>query len=1057
MKSLPKRAYNILFHTHTVAGITTSVALFVIFFTGSISFFRHHMFQWEQPENRIEYAENIDLDRVLQTIAENNPNYIPDEDLNIWNGNSLVPVIRFTGHEHPKGDTSREDYFRGIIIPSDNYRYIPNTEPKYTLIDTLYRLHYLRQFPFGRYIAGFAGLFLLFASITGVLIHWQHVVGKLYAFVTKGEWRKIWSNAHTTLGLIGLPFQLVYGFTGALLGLLTFILLPSALLLFDGDTDKVIATVQPEMGIHPPEDSTKLQNKSVQAYFLKAQELFNNREITQIKLQRYGRNDGMITLNVDDGRNINGSGYVMYALKDGRELFRMEPNNKSYASSVLNALIKLHYGAFGGFFIKFTYFFLGLITCFMLISGIMLWYEARINNSKYTRRQRKFQYRSTKVFLSICMALLPATAILFIANKLVPIDTSSRISVVNSIFFISWLVLTIVGLFHKNFRHINIKYLTLLGILGLFVPLSNGLTTGDWFWSTWVERQWAIVSVDIAWILTSLLSFFSVYFIIKTNKNLPFNRQTGNTVTDRATTTKLLNTAINKDAEVIILYATSTGNSKNIAEQAQAYYNKQNVKATCKSTLHISVEDISTATNLLAIVSTDGEGDPPPMAYRFFDELFAKHMPRLEQLNFSVCALGDSDYDNFCLTGKELDRRLLELGATAFYPRIDCDIDYSASAMKWIKETCALFTQGNGMDTPGMQLTPEKVYQGIITERRELTNGKEVLPVFHLELNVNNADITYTIGDSIEIFPKNPEWLAEKINSCLEYDNLANKDVFKQKLQEEFEITTLKTQTIEKFYKLTENNLLKELLENPQELYELIEKGNVLDLIIRYKLQINAGALEQLLPPLKGREYSIASSPTMHPNALHLTIKTIRYDYLDNKHEGTASVYANETLQIGTKLDFKLSTNELFSLPKNANTPIIMIGVSTGIAPFRAILQERKVFKQPKNTWLIIGNRYKAQDNLYADEFEDFIKDEILERCDKVFSRDDNALKYVYEVIEENKGEMKVWLSKGAHVYLCGSIKMAKSVKQYWEQSFAKTKHSMLNLIQEERWHEDIY
>lgn len=334
------------------------------------------------------------------------------------------------------------------------------------------------------------------------------------------------------LQIIGLPFQLIYAVTGAMFGLLPLLLIPSAFLLFDGDAEKVMETVNPSMAIHPPEDSTAVKSIHLQEYYLKAKQLFPNKEITRIGTHHLGSNDGMISINVDDEIAINGGGFVMYALKDGRELMRLQPNEVEYTNSVLNAMTKMHYGAFGGFFMRIIYFFLGLITCFMLIKGILLWYEAR-NNRKYTDKQQRFHYRITKLFLSICLAMLPATALIFLANKLVPYETPSRVLVVNSIFFISWLVFTTVGLFQKKFRKISLNYLLMFGLLGLLVPLANGYVTGDWFWKTISEGNWYVAGVDLSWLVIGIISL--VLFIKTPQKAKP---QTENRISTTTTSTK---------------------------------------------------------------------------------------------------------------------------------------------------------------------------------------------------------------------------------------------------------------------------------------------------------------------------------------------------------------------------------------------------------------------------------------------------------------------------------------------------------------------------------------
>lgn len=519
LKGLANRAYNILFHTHTVAGITISFALFVIFYAGAFALFRHEIYQWENPEARFEVTEAIDLDKTIAAVEANKTNFAETEIFTIVPPNHEMPFIRFYGAEYEDGDTSKIERFSALINANDNYQFTDLEQPRTTVGNTLYHLHYFRQIPFGIHISGLVALFFLFASITGLLIHWRNLITKFYAFTMGGKWKQIWTNAHTVLGVIGLPFQIVYAVTGALFGLLTLLLLPSALVLFGGDTDKVLATVRPDSAIKVSKDATIIEHAPLKTFYNKVKTMYPEIDATSIRARNYGREDGYVTVFLDDHRTIHGFGQVIFALKDGSVLSKTEPYQMTYTESVLNTVTKLHFATFGGLLLKVVYFILAMITCFMFLSGVLLWKEAR-NNKRYTEQQKQFHHRVTKIYLAICLGLFPATALIFIGNKLVPMDVLARTFYVNTIFFTGWFALIIAGLFWNNLRQLNKNYLKIGGLLSLLVPVANGLITSDWFWNTIAEGHWYVASVDLFWLFTGISALVLNRYISNTTKEV---------------------------------------------------------------------------------------------------------------------------------------------------------------------------------------------------------------------------------------------------------------------------------------------------------------------------------------------------------------------------------------------------------------------------------------------------------------------------------------------------------------------------------------------------------
>ncbi|MEM1135065.1 MAG: PepSY-associated TM helix domain-containing protein [Bacteroidota bacterium] len=516
LKGLGNRAYNIIFHTHTVAGIVISFALFVIFYAGAFSLFRHEIYLWENQEARFEAPKVIDYDKALFEVDKT---YSIDKHTiaNVLLPNQHNPYIKVFGAFHDTDSTTKR--IQASIDPK-SYEINDLSNPKTTVGDTMYELHYFGQIPVvGLYISGFVALFFLFASITGLLIHWQNIFTKFFSFITEGKWKQIWTNAHTVLGMIGLPFQIMYAITGALFGLLTLLLLPSVLILFNGDTDEVFKHIRPLDAIELNQNAPLATNPISLNHFIEAATSdYPNHKVKSVSLLNYGLEDAIAMVYIDDIKGILSDGYVTFSMSDGMivEKATTFPNEKTYAESVLSFLTKLHFGTFGGIFLKIIYFILSMITCFMIVSGILIWKTARENNN-YTHKQKQFHHRVTKTYLAICLSMFPAFALLFIANKLVPMSLDDRAPIVEISFFFSWLCLTLIGLSWNSYAKLNKNYLLTGGILSLFVPIMNGAVTGDWFWITWYTFP-VVAYVDIFWLFTGIISLFIVFNVLQVAK-----------------------------------------------------------------------------------------------------------------------------------------------------------------------------------------------------------------------------------------------------------------------------------------------------------------------------------------------------------------------------------------------------------------------------------------------------------------------------------------------------------------------------------------------------------
>jgi len=511
LKGLGNRAYNVLFHTHTVAGIVISFALFVIFYAGSFALFRHEIAQWENPEARQPMAQNFNYELALQKVdSVYGLDYT--QLTNIIYPADGSPFFKVFGAYNTSDSTTE----RMAAYVAPNYRVQDMRQPVTTVSDTLYYLHYFRQIPVvGMYIAGLVSLFFLFAIITGLLIHWRNLFTKFFAFVIEGKWKNIWTNTHTVLGVIGLPFQIMYAITGSFFALLTIILLPSVVILYEGDSTKIFNKVTPENTIELDPAAPLAQNKSLAELKAQVEAAYPNLHVSRASIRNYGMADALITWRIHDHKGIRSSGSITMYMKDGIELkdVSIPPVNKNYSQSVIEMISRLHFAEYGGYVLKATYFIMAMITALMIMAGVLIWRKARNNNS-YTYKQRLFHHKVTKVYLAICLSMFPAFAVIFLANKLIPMSLTGRVTWVNGIFFISWLALTIIGLFWNNYAKQNRNYLGIGGVLALTIPIINGVVTGHWFWLV-IDTLPFVASVDLFWLGAGITALYLAYKVLK--------------------------------------------------------------------------------------------------------------------------------------------------------------------------------------------------------------------------------------------------------------------------------------------------------------------------------------------------------------------------------------------------------------------------------------------------------------------------------------------------------------------------------------------------------------
>ncbi|UVF20439.1 flavodoxin domain-containing protein [Microvirga terrae] len=524
-----------------------------------------------------------------------------------------------------------------------------------------------------------------------------------------------------------------------------------------------------------------------------------------------------------------------------------------------------------------------------------------------------------------------------------------------------------------------------------------------------------------------------------------------------------------------ILFASESGNAERLAQDVAKLARKDGFKPKIVDFADLDVADLPQHGKLVVIAATWGEGEPPGRAARAYAALMGPSAPRLEGTSFAVLALGDTAYAEFCGVGKALDARLAELGAVRAADRVDCDLDFEAPAAAWIKTTLAAFapaqespaqeSSGNVVSVdfgPRVSVEPSRdAVIGEVIEHVNLSSSRSDKETIHLALGFDGAAPAYEPGDALELFPENDPAL---VDAVLAATGLQADDSLRTTLTTERDITTLAVKTLETFAAETGHAELRRLLDEGQA-RSWIDGRQFIDLVEAYPVTLTAQQLTALTRPLPPRAYSIASSRREVGDEAHLLIAAVRYEAHGRVRRGVASTFVADRLKAGAAARVRLKPNKHFRLPE-PSTDIIMIGPGTGIAPFRAFVQERRALGAGGRSWLFFGDRRYTHDFLYQLEWQDALRDGSLARLDLAFSRDTPQKVYVQHRLWEQRRDLVDWLDNGAQVYVCGDAKaMAKDVRAALVAAFADVKalspeaaeHAVTELERGRRYHQDVY
>jgi sulfite reductase (NADPH) flavoprotein alpha-component len=522
-----------------------------------------------------------------------------------------------------------------------------------------------------------------------------------------------------------------------------------------------------------------------------------------------------------------------------------------------------------------------------------------------------------------------------------------------------------------------------------------------------------------------------------------------------------------------IVYATESGNSEALAGDMAKSARKLGFKPNVVDMADLDLATLKTAKKLVVIAATWGEGEPPGRAARVYNELMGEGAPRLEGVDFGVLALGDTAYAEFCAIGKNIDERLVALGAKRAVDRVDCDLDFAESAGRWIGNALKTLAppdagrQGNGQviavdfgSKPAASPNTDVVEAEII-EHVNLNSSRSNKETVHLALAFDDAAPAYNPGDSLDLYPQNDPAYVDEL---LKIAGLSGDETLRNDLITARDVTTLSAKTVETYAASTGHQYVKKLIADGA-VRDWIVGRQLIDLLAVFPITIDAEKLRALTRPLAPRAYSIASARSEVGDEAHLLISAVHYESHGRARKGVASNYVAERLKKGDRVRVKLKPNKHFALPA-ADKDIIMVGPGTGVAPFRAFVQERRATEATGKSWLFFGDRTFTHDFLYQLDWQDALKDGALTRMDVAFSRDRPDKVYVQHKIWERRKDLVEWLDKGAYFYVCGDAKsMAKDVRTMLTRAYADVKalrpeaaeQAVATLEREKRYLQDVY
>ncbi|HDT0777419.1 TPA: NADPH-dependent assimilatory sulfite reductase flavoprotein subunit [Klebsiella aerogenes] len=536
---------------------------------------------------------------------------------------------------------------------------------------------------------------------------------------------------------------------------------------------------------------------------------------------------------------------------------------------------------------------------------------------------------------------------------------------------------------------------------------------------------------------------------------------------------------------ITLISASQTGNARRVAEALRDDLQAAQLNVKLVNAGDYKFKQIASEKLLVVVTSTQGEGEPPEEAVALHKFLFSKKAPKLDGTAFAVFGLGDTSYEFFCQSGKDFDSKLAELGGERLLDRVDADVEYQAAAAEWRARVvdvlkaraptaapAQLATSGAVNEIHTSPYTKEAPLTATLAVNQKITGRDSEKDVRHIEIDLGDSGLRYQPGDALGVWYQNDPALVKELVELLwlkgdEPVTVEGKTLpLAQALEWHFELTVNTANIVENYATLTRSETLLPLVGDKAQLQHYAATTPIVDMVRFSPAQLDAEALIGLLRPLTPRLYSIASSQAEAENEVHVTVGVVRYDIEGRARAGGASSFLADRVEEDGEVRIFIEHNDNFRLPANPQTPVIMIGPGTGIAPFRAFMQQRAAEGAEGKNWLFFGNPHFTEDFLYQVEWQSYVKEGVLSRIDLAWSRDQQQKIYVQDKLREQGAEVWRWINDGAHIYVCGDAnRMAKDVEQalleviaeYGAMDAEAADEFLSELRVERRYQRDVY
>ncbi|EKM0154787.1 NADPH-dependent assimilatory sulfite reductase flavoprotein subunit [Salmonella enterica] len=501
---------------------------------------------------------------------------------------------------------------------------------------------------------------------------------------------------------------------------------------------------------------------------------------------------------------------------------------------------------------------------------------------------------------------------------------------------------------------------------------------------------------------------------------------------------------------VTLISASQTGNARRVAEALRDDLLVANLNVTLVNAGDYKFKQIASEKLLVIVTSTQGEGEPPEEAVALHKFLFSKKAPKLENTAFAVFSLGDTSYEFFCQAGKDFDNKLAELGGERLLDRVDADVEYQAAASEWRARVVDVLKSRAPVAAPSQSVatgavndihtspyTKDAPLTATLAVNQKITGRDSEKDVRHIEIDLGDSGLRYQPGDALGVWYQNDPALVKEIVELLwlkgdEPVTVDGKSLpLAEALEWHFELTVNTANIVENYATLTRSESLLPLVGDKAQLQQYAATTPIVDMVRFSPAQLDAQALIDLLRPLTPRLYSIASAQAEVESEVHITVGVVRYDIEGRARAGGASSFLADRVEEEGEVRVFIEHNDNFRLPANPQTPVIMIGPGTGIAPFRAFMQQRAAEGAEGKNWLFFGNPHFTEDFLYQVEWQRYVKEGLLSRIDLAWSRDQKEKIYVQDKLREQGAELWRWINDGAHIYVCGDARrMAADVEK---------------------------